>query len=69
MQVLKGGSAVLWIMVGIPLTFIGVLTALSLVFSLLGIVSMFIAFAVPFGLVPPVLGWLFKARHSSKIIN
>ena len=54
-----------WIVLGFPLMVLGVVTALTLVFSLLGIVSMFIALAVPFGFVPPVLTWLFKRREAS----
>ena len=39
---------------------IGVLTALSWVVSLLGVVAMFVAVIVPFGVVPPLLNWLLK---------
>jgi hypothetical protein len=44
------------------LTVLGVVTALTLVFSILGIVSMFAALAAPFGLAPPVLAWLLRRR-------
>ena len=52
----------LWLVVGLPLTVIGVVTALTLVFSILGVVAMFIAMAVPFGFAPPVLAWLFRRK-------
>jgi hypothetical protein len=55
-------ASVLWLIIGLPLTAVSVVTALTLVFSILGIVSMFIALAVPFGLAPPVLAWLFRRK-------
>jgi hypothetical protein len=62
MKVLQEMALALWVLLGLPLVIIGVLTALTLVFSILGVVSMFIALAVPFGLAPPLLDWMFRKR-------
>ena len=57
LMVLKG----LWMAVYYTVLWAGVLTALSWVVALLGLVAMFVAVVVPFGLVPPMLNWLLKS--------
>ena len=59
----SGLASAAWLIIGLPLTVVGVATALTLVFSILGIVSMFIAMAVPFGLAQAVLAWLFRKKR------
>ena len=53
-------SKSLWRAVYYTVLWVGVLTALSWVVSLLGLVAMIVAVVVPFGLVPPLLSWLLK---------
>lgn len=60
MKLATGTAYVLWILLGIPLLVISVVTALTLVFSILGLVAMFVFLAVPFGFAPPALKMVFR---------
>ena len=60
MKFLNRAALVFWVLLGVPLTILGVATALTLVISIMGIVSMFIAVILPFGLTAMALSWLLN---------